>query len=127
MATNGIVKGLDLANTTIPMKPCSGCAFGKHQRSPFPTGRLRATYPGEMIHSDLCGPMEKATPKGSLYYVIFIDDFSGMRFIAFLKLKSEAAISFQNLIHRIRGETGNLVRVFRTDNGGEWSSHEFAD
>jgi hypothetical protein len=38
--------------------------------------------------------MEKATPKGSLYYVIFIDDFSGMRFIAFLKLKSEAAISF---------------------------------
>jgi hypothetical protein len=127
MATNDIVKGLDLANTNIPKEPCSGCAFGKHQRSPFPTGRLRATYPGEMIHSDLCGPMENATPKGSLYYVIFIDDFSGMRFIAFLKFKSEAAGSFKDLIHKIRGETGNLVRVLRTDNGGEWSSHEFAD
>ncbi len=127
MATNDIVKGLDLANTNIPKEPCSGCAFGKHQRSPFPTGRLRATYPGEMIHSDLCGPMENATPKGSLYHVIFIDDFSGMRFIAFLKFKSEAAGSFKDLIHKIRGETGNLVRVLRTDNGGEWSSHEFAD
>jgi hypothetical protein len=126
MATDGIGNGLDLANTTIPMEPCSGCAFGKHQRSPFPKGRLRATYPGEMIHSNLCGPMEKANPKGSLYYFIFIDEFSGMRF-AFLKFKSEAAVSSQDCIHKIRGETENLVRSLRTDNSGEWSSHEFAD
>jgi hypothetical protein len=71
--------------------------------------------------------MEKAIPKGSLYYVIFIYDFSGMHFISFLKFKSEAAGSFQELIRKIQGETGNLVRVLRTENGGEWSSHEFAD
>jgi hypothetical protein len=126
MAIHGTVKGLDLANTIIPMEPCSSCTFGKHQRLPFPTGRLRATYPGEMIHSNLCGSIEKATPKGSLYYVIFIDEFSGMHF-AFLKFKSEAAVSFQDFIHKIRGETGNLVRVLRTDKSGEWSTHEFAD
>ena len=40
--------------------------------------------------------------------------------------KSEAVDCFKELIHVIRGETGNLVRIFRTDNGGEWSSHEFA-
>lgn len=30
------------------------------------------------------------------------------------------------LIHIIRGETDNLVRTLRTDNGGEWSSKDFA-
>lgn len=126
MAKDGIVEGLDLANTTTPTEPCSGCAFGKHQRSPFLGERVRAEYPGERIHSDLCGPMPVATPSGSLYYVIFIDDYSGMRFISFLKSKSEAADRMKDLVHKIRGETGNLVRVFRTDNGGEWSGHEFA-
>jgi hypothetical protein len=51
MATNDIFKGLNLVNTTILIEPCSGCAFGKHQRSPFLSGTFGATYPGEMIHS----------------------------------------------------------------------------
>ena len=126
MASNGTVEGLNLANKNVPLEPCSGCAFGKHQRSPFPTGRTRGTYTGELIHSDLCGPMETATPNGSLYFVLFIDDFSGWRFISFLKTKSEAATRFQELIHVVRGETGHLVRILRTDNGGEWSGNEFA-
>ncbi len=126
MATSEAVEGLNLANKTIPLEPCSGCAFGKHKRAPFPTGRTRGTYTGELIHSDLCGPMEVATPNGSLYFALFIDDFSGWRFISFLKAKSEAADRFKELIHTVRGETGNLVRIFRTDNGGEWTSNEFA-
>ncbi len=69
--------------------------------------------------------MEVATTNGSLYFALFIDDYSGWRFISFLKTKSEAADCFKELIHVIRGETGNLVRILRTDNGEEWSSHEF--
>jgi hypothetical protein len=106
MASSGVVDGLDLANNTIYKTPCAGCAYGKHQRSPFPTGRTRATYTGQLIHSDLfCGPMEKLTPNGCLYFVLFIDDSSGFRFIFFLKAKSEAADHFKNLISIIRGKT----------------------
>lgn len=126
MMSSGAVEGLDLASTVIPSEPCAGCAYGKHQRLPFSSGRTRATYTGELIHSDLCGPMERATPNGALYFALFIDDYSGWRFIYFLKLKSEAAGCFMDLIHVVRGETGNLVRNLRTDNGGEWSSNDFA-
>lgn len=126
MKSSGVVKGLDLASTVIPLEPCVGCAHGKHQRSSFPTGRTRATHTGQLIHSDLCGPMERATPNGSLYFVLFIDDYSGWRFIYFLKAKSEAADRFMELIHTIRGATGNLVCTLRTENGGEWSSTAFA-
>ena len=125
MASSGVVDGLDLENTTIPMPPCAGCGYGKHQRSPFLTGPTRATYTGQLIHSDLCGPMEKSTPNGCLYFVLFIDDYSGFRFIFFLKAQSEAADYFKDLINITRGETGNLVRTFRTDGGGEWSSSDF--
>lgn len=47
-----------------------------------------------------------------------------MRFIHLLRKKSEAAGKFMELIHTIRGETGNLVRTLRTDNRGEYGSNE---
>jgi hypothetical protein len=71
--------------------------------------------------------MEKATPNGARYFVLFIDDYSGWRFIFFLKHKSEAASKFMELINVLRGETGNLVRTLRTDGGGEWASNAFAE
>ncbi len=71
--------------------------------------------------------MERASPNGALYFVLFIDDYSGWRFIYFLKFKSEAASKFVELINVIRGETGNLVRTLRTDGGGEWASNIFAE
>lgn len=127
MASSRAVDGLDLANTIVPSEPCTGCSYGKHQRHQFPIGRNRATYTGQLIHSDLCGPMERATPSGALYFVLFIDDYSGWRFIYFLRYKSDAASKFMELINVIRGETGNLVRTLRTDGGGEWSSNVFAE
>ena len=120
------VEGLDLANTEIPSHPCASCSYGKHQRSTFPTGRNRANHTGQLIHSDLCGPMEKPTPNGASYFALFIDDFSGYRFIFLMKNKSEASKCFMQLINTIRGETGNLVRTLRTDGGGEWSGNEFS-
>lgn len=83
MSSKNVVKGLDLANNVIPSVPCTGCAYGKHQRSPFPVGRTRATHTGQLVHSDLSGPIEKMTPNGSLYFVLFIDDYCGWRFINF--------------------------------------------
>ena len=71
--------------------------------------------------------MEKATLNGALYFVLFIDDYSGWRFIFFLKYKSDAASKFMELINVLRGETGNLVRTLRTDGGGECSSNVFAE
>lgn len=119
MASDGAVRGLDVISKDIPTDPFLGCEYGKSQRLPFPTGHKRATYAGEMIQSDLCGPMQKATSRGKLYYAIFVDeDFSGYRLIRFLKQKSEAAQCFMELFNVVRGETGNLVRVLRTDGGG---------
>jgi hypothetical protein len=78
---------------------CEGCALGKHHRLPFPTGgRKRANRIGELIHSDVRGPMSRPSPKGAKYLVIFRDDFSGFVFIYFIKLKSEVEALFRQLV-----------------------------
>ncbi|EFX75218.1 hypothetical protein DAPPUDRAFT_323426 [Daphnia pulex] len=51
MASSGAVDGLDLANTVVPSEPCTGCAYGKHQRQQFPVGRIRATCTGNLIRN----------------------------------------------------------------------------
>lgn len=37
---------------------CSRCFEGKHARLPFKNACSRAVRPLELMHSDLCGPME---------------------------------------------------------------------
>lgn len=48
---------------------CEGCMYGKHSKRPFPSGKAwRATTPLELIHVDLCGPMNTKSLGGSKYF-----------------------------------------------------------
>lgn len=77
------------ADTKQPDEPCTDCALGKMHRLPFKTGRKKTHPVGELIHSDVCGPMQIPSPKGARYYVAFKDGFSGYRIIYFIKQKSD--------------------------------------
>ena len=127
MASSNIVTGLRLDTNSEDGFVCTGCALGKHHRSPFPTvGRTRAARPGQLIHSDLCGPMNHFSIKGARYFLLFKDDFSGYRVIHFLKEKSEVFGHFKDFVARCRRETGHDVTTFRTDNGGEFVNSAFS-
>jgi len=103
MSSMQLVDGLKLStNTNVPKQPCLGCVSGKMRRSPFPTGRSRANEVGQLIHSDVCGPMHVDTPGGAKYFALFTDDYSGWRAIYFLKKKSEVADSFKNYVGVLR-------------------------
>ena len=38
---------------------CHACAIGKTHRLPFPSSDAKTTRIGEIIHANLCGPMQK--------------------------------------------------------------------
>ena len=123
-----MVEGLEITDTHIQSPtPCEGCLLGKMHRIPFPTGRTRATEIGQLIHSDVCGPMQQITPGGSRYYVIFRDDFSGWCSINIIKHKSEVPDKFMNFAALLKTETRRNVKKIRSDNGGEYCSKEFQD
>ena len=60
---------------------CEGCALGNLHRLPFKKdgkGDVKAIRALQIVHSDVCGPMNVTTHRGARYFVTFIDDYSAM-------------------------------------------------
>ena len=51
------------------------CLAGKAIRLPFSKAK-RASSPLQLIHLDICGPMNVKARHGENYFIIFIDDFT---------------------------------------------------
>ena len=64
----------------------------------------------EIIHSDVCGPMPSSSLSGYVYYVSFIDDFSRMTWIYFMKNKDEVFSKFKALIEN---HIEKNIKIFR--------------
>lgn len=106
---------------------CPRCVSGKKLRGPFPSSKSRTTDILQLIHSDICGPMPIKSLGGYLYYIIFVDDFSQRTWIFYLKHKDEAFDVFKDFKVLIENQTGKRIEVFRSDNGGKYTSNEFVD
>ncbi|KAK3001818.1 hypothetical protein RJ639_021860 [Escallonia herrerae] len=73
---------------------CEGCVLGKQHRESFPREKAwRAKAPLELVHTDVCGPMRTPSLSENRYFIIFIDDYSRMTWVHFMRQKLEEAIS----------------------------------
>ena len=79
----------------------------------------------ELVHIDLCGPARVQTLEGELYFTLFINDYSRMTWVTFLKSKSEAFKKFKLFKAKVENESGRKIKCLRSDNGGEFTSGEF--
>ena len=105
---------------------CEGCVYGKQSRPSFPVGNsMRAAACLDLIHADLCGPMSVNSIGGSRYFLLFIDDYSRMSWVYFLKNKSEAFEYFKKFKSFVEKQSGRYIKALRTDRGGEFMSTEF--
>ena len=67
------------------MECCDARVLGKHACKPFPSGKAwRATEKLQLIHADLCGPMQTNSLGGSKYVLLFIDDYTRMCCVFFI-------------------------------------------
>ena len=75
-------------------------------RQPFKSaGGIRSTRKLELVHSDMCGPMQTESLGGQKYFVTFIDDFSRCCAVYLLKQKSEV---FEEFIEFEAGATNQV-------------------
>lgn len=100
---------------------CEGCLFGKSHRQKFGT-RTRASRPGELMHSDVCGPFPNSITN-LRYFVLFRDDYSGYRLIYFMKAKSEVKQKLKEMIAEVHN-TGHTIQTLLSDNGGEYDNKD---
>jgi transposase InsO family protein len=85
-------------------------------------GQLRAL---ELVHTDLCGPKRTKSLQGESYFMLFIDDFTIMGWICFLKEKSEALNKFKAFKTLVENEKETKTKCLRSENGGEFTSKHF--
>lgn len=124
---DGVVSGMKFANTNeITLKNCEVCCQGKQTRFPFSaSSNQRAENLIELIHSDLCGPMQNVSIGGAKYFLTFLDDHSRKVFVYFIKSKSEVLSKFAEFKKFMENQTGQKIKKFRTDNGGEYVGASF--
>lgn len=106
---------------------CVPCTKGKHSRQQFPKEGSRATSILDLIHSDLCGPMEVHSFNGAKYFLTLIDDLSRKVFVYFLKTKEHVQEIFHNFKIMYEKQVSKVIRKLRSDNGGEYISSELEE
>jgi hypothetical protein len=57
-------------------KICEPCILAKQTRQPFPDGERETTGVLELVHMDVCGPLEKRSKGGSRFFATFTNDYS---------------------------------------------------
>ena len=105
---------------------CEACVQGKCHRQPhYPLKTIRSKEKLELVHTDVCGPMQTQSFGGSRYFITFIDDYSCYCYTYFLKKKSEALEKFKEFKASVENEFKMKIEALRADRGGEYLSNEF--
>ena len=76
----------------------------------------------EVIHSDICGPMQTTTFGSKRYFVTFIDEKLHYCVTYLVKKKSEVANKFAYFDALAENQTSMRVKTLRYDNNGEYIS-----
>ena len=67
---------------------CEECMLGKHHCQPFPKeGAWRAKEVLELVHIDVCKPMNTLSHRKNIYFILFVDDLIHMTWVYFMRQK----------------------------------------
>ena len=115
-----------LPEIDIPIEVCEECVQAKQHKNNFSKdagSRLKAIL--EVIYSDVCGPIQVDSIGGNKYFVTFIDDFSRKLWTYLIKKKSEVIKVFAKFKSMVERQSGQKLKILRTDGGGEYVSKDF--
>ena len=104
-----IVKPLNLV--------CKHCQHGKQTRAIFKIKEHVTSHHLEIIHTGLCGPTRTKSMQGDHYFMLLIDDYTRMTWVAFLKEKSKAFEKIKIFKAMDENESCMKIKCLRSDNG----------
>ena len=115
-------------NFVLPV--CSSCQLAKSNRKKFnnfSNADRRGKHVGDLVHSDIIGPLPPTNKYKYKYILTFIDDFSGYAQVYMLQDKNAEHVvkyfdEFYNLIYT---QHNKRIKIVRSDNGSEYISNEF--
>ncbi|GBM94626.1 Copia protein [Araneus ventricosus] len=127
LVKDNLADGIQLDNCQH-IGDCIHCIKNKLSEFPYPKeAKYRAAHPLDLVHSDLCGPMPTQSVNGKYYFFTFVDDYSRYSMIYLLSKKDEVLSKLKEYIAMTRNKFGRMLKVLKSDNGGEYIGKEIED
>ena len=102
---------------------CAICTQGKMYQFRNRKPDEKAKEPLEFVHCDLAGPIDPIAKDGFKYALSFVDDYTGINMVYFLKQKSDTLEATEKFLSDT-APFGKVKRI-RSDNGTEFTSKNF--
>jgi transposase InsO family protein len=105
---------------------CDGCALGKLHKDEFPSNidkKKRDVL--DLLHIDVCGPMQTRSLGGAFYFLLFIDDCMRYTWVYFLRRKGDVFEYFKEFRTMMEKKTGKSIKILCLDQGGEYILGDF--
>ena len=100
----------------------------KQHRSLFPfITSYRSSRPLELVHGAICGPISFATQRGKKYFLLLVDDYYRLMWVALIKNKSKAFPAFVKFKNLAKAEKGMKIGCLSTDQRGKFTSSVFSN
>ncbi|KAG6451043.1 hypothetical protein O3G_MSEX006910 [Manduca sexta] len=90
---------------------CVTCKEGKLTRLPFKSEGNKAKFPLQLVHSNICGPMETQTLGSAKYFLTFLDDCSKKVYVYFLCKKSDVLEKFKEFRHVVENQLNARIKI----------------
>lgn len=101
---------------------CQACQYGKSHSLPFKLNSNRASFPLELVHTDVWGPAPVMSNTSFKFYIHFIDDYSRYTWIYPLKFKSDALKAFTQFKSLVENKFDRKIKRLHSDVGGEYQA-----
>lgn len=108
-----------------PIPQCESCLEGKMNKIPFGSKGNRVKGLLQLVHSNVCGPMNVKAWGAYEYYVTFIDDYSRYGYVYLMHCKSETFDKFKVFGAKVEKQLGLPIKSLRSDWCGEYLSDKF--
>lgn len=99
----------------------------KLSRLPFDEKEVKAKRPLELIHTDLCGPIDPLTWDRKRYMLTLLDDYTHFTMIYLLKNKHEIPQTIKEYTERVEAKWNMKISRIRSDNGREYVNNNLLD
>ncbi|KAG2810460.1 hypothetical protein PC113_g23763 [Phytophthora cactorum] len=128
MVDNNMIKDAKAPSKSSGPSLCRGCQQGKMVQKPFPSNRDKCRYDTfELLHFDICGPMEENSLGGSKYLLLIVDEASGCMKGFCLRAKSESEDCIKTYIMKVQKQFGKKVKFVRHDGAREFATNLLKD
>ncbi|KAG2768191.1 hypothetical protein Pcac1_g20465 [Phytophthora cactorum] len=128
MVDNHMIKDAKAPSKSSGPSLCRGCQQGKMVQKPFPSNHDKRRYDTfELLHFDICGPMEENSLGGSKYLLLIVDEASGCMKGFCLRAKSESEDCIKTYIMKVQKQFGKKVKFVRHDGAREFATNSLKD